>query len=491
MCYLAFVIGLTANAQTINLQGVVSNKTGQPIADAIVTLVGQKISDTTGSDGAFGFVTTAVTHHFIIPKNGNISMTNGVVRFTLSIPAPLKVDIFDVHGKRLKKWVFNNTPAGIFSFDIGSLQLSTSLLVIKAAIGSNVTTFRYTMLTGSTTMLHQKGASTVTMPRADKQALLAPMINDTIRVVADGFATKNIPVTSYDNQQLDITLDSVAADYHYMGNPPGPSRGCGKSLSTLKSGTYKITSAGLSREYIINIPTNYDPNNPYRLIFGMHWMAGTMQMVANDKFFQLKRFADSTKNYCIFVAPNGYGNDPLWTQGAKDHTFFDDMLKLCKEELCIDTTRVFSTGFSFGAMFTYSLSTNHQKQLRAVACLAPANYNIWLPTNTHEPIAYMSTTSVKDETCPWDGGNGRGAKYAAIAHATDNGCTIPATIPITKAGSKTHLCYDFQGCKDAYPVKVFTFDGKHQGAHIEGTTSGDDGTKSWIPVETWKFFMQF
>jgi len=29
----------------------------------------------------------------------------------------------------------------------------------------------------------------------------------------------------------------------------------------------------------------------------------------------------------------------------------------------------------------YSLSTSFQKQLRAVACYAPANYKIWLPTD--------------------------------------------------------------------------------------------------------------
>jgi poly(3-hydroxybutyrate) depolymerase len=197
---------------------------------------------------------------------------------------------------------------------------------------------------------------------------------------------KKVAVTSYD-QQLDITLETVNEDFHYNGNSAGPSTGCGKDLGSLKSGSYNISSAGLSRDYIIDIPANYDKIHPYRLIFGMHCHGRTMQGVANDKYYQLKRFADSTKTYCIFVAPNGTGSatTPLWNQEAKDHTFFDDMVKLFKEKLCVDTTRIISVGFSYGAMFSFSLSTNHQKVLRAVACYMhqPIGISGSQPTHTN------------------------------------------------------------------------------------------------------------
>ncbi|MFB9615218.1 poly(3-hydroxybutyrate) depolymerase, partial [Kutzneria kofuensis] len=53
--------------------------------------------------------------------------------------------------------------------------------------------------------------------------------------------------------------------------------GCGKA-PTLASGTHTIQSSGQNRNYILRIPTNYDNNHPYRLIFGFHWVGGT----AND-----------------------------------------------------------------------------------------------------------------------------------------------------------------------------------------------------------------
>jgi hypothetical protein len=279
------------------------------------------------------------------------------------------------------------------------------------------------------------------------------------------------------------------------GGKAAPSAGCGKPL-TLTTGKKTITSSGSQREYIIDIPAGYDMNHPYRVFYCSHWIGSTDTAVAEGQtanggpanwgYYGLKRMAITAGEPAIFIAPQSQG--ATWQQ--PDHALFDDILAAVEASLCVDTSRVFATGFSFGAMITYSLSTNHQKQLRGAIGIAPANYNIYLPTDTHEPIPWMSTTGMSDGTCPWDGGNGRGAKYAAIGHARDNGCTIPDTIPTAAVGSRSHVCYDFQGCKPGYPVKVCTFDGNHQAAPYDGG-SGDNGLTSWIPTESWKFFSQF
>jgi poly(3-hydroxybutyrate) depolymerase len=278
-------------------------------------------------------------------------------------------------------------------------------------------------------------------------------------------------------------------------NPPTPSAGCGKALGSLTSGKGTITSSNMQREFTIDIPPNYDPDKPYRLIFAWHWINSSDDAVVSGQvsnggavwaYYGLKNQANMAGEPAIFIAPQSRNGQ--WDQ--QDHVLFDDLLALAKNELCIDTSRVFATGFSFGAMQTYSLSTSKQMQLRAVSALAPANYNIYLPTNTHQPIAYMSATGMSDTLCPWDGGNGRGARYAAEGHAEDNGCTVPATIPTTMQGSRTHLCYDFMGCNAGYPVKVCTFDGGHIAAHADGGT-GDNGTTTWMPRVTWEFFSQF
>lgn len=265
-----------------------------------------------------------------------------------------------------------------------------------------------------------------------------------------------------------------------MGNDPVPSAGCGKA-PTLTTGKHMITSTNQQRSYIIDIPNNYDMNKPHRLFYTSHWIGSTSEAVRDQNYYFLKPLANAADEPVIFVAPQSDGQ--TWQE--KDHALFDDILALVKDDLCVDTTRVFATGFSFGGMITYSLSVNHQKDIRAAVGIAPANYNIWLPEKTGEPIAWMQTTGMGDTTCPWVNNEGqkRGAKFIGIEHATNNGCTIPSDVPVWQQGG--HICYDFEGCDAAFPTKVCTFGGGHT------NIDNDSNNQNWIARESWEFFMQF
>jgi len=265
----------------------------------------------------------------------------------------------------------------------------------------------------------------------------------------------------------------------------------------------KITVGGMSREYIVDIPTDYDPSHPYRLIFSWHQAYGSATGNANGlhpandgpnfdaknyAFFGLRREATAANQPAIFIAPQGIGDFP-WDYD-RDVALFDSLLTLVTTNLCIDESRVFSTGFSFGAMMSYALSLGRPTKLRGVVAMAAANYSFTQPTNTHTSIAYFGTTGMSDGTCPW-GDDTRGGKACVLQHAKDNGCTVPGTIQTAMVGSKRYVCYDFEGCKAGYPVKVCTFDGPHTPSAVDdGNSSGDDGLKAFIPPMAWKFMSQ-
>jgi poly(3-hydroxybutyrate) depolymerase len=246
-------------------------------------------------------------------------------------------------------------------------------------------------------------------------------------------------------------------------------------------------SAGLSRQYTIDIPENYDKNKTYRLIFAMHMMGGHMQTMIDQNYYGLKTYAKRDNVPVIFVAPEGYTDRSPWRGGDdKDHIFFADMLKLFKEKLSIDTSRVFCCGFSFGAMFTYSLSLEFQKDLRAVACYAPANWNIYLPENKHEPLAYFSTTGTQDNLCKYVNSDDlrQGGKYCVLTHIEDNGLKQLPEIPTTT--TPTHITTEFKGLPEEYPVIFGSFVGGHT------DNAKDPGSDvNWIAKETWDFFMRF
>lgn len=280
---------------------------------------------------------------------------------------------------------------------------------------------------------------------------------------------------------------SSVPDARRLKNPPVPSAGCGKELGEFKSGIYTMTSAGLSRQYTIEIPDDYDKNKPCRLIFAMHMMGGHMDTMVHNRFYGLKTLAERDHVPVIFVAPEGYTDRSPWRmRDDRDHVFFGDMLALFKDKLSVDTSRVFCCGFSFGAMVTYSLSLDYQKDLRAVACYAPANWNIYLPANRHNPIAFYSTTGTGDGTCRWINSDERrqGGKYCVLTHLEDNGLKDLPEIPI--ATTRTHLTTEFKGCPEEYPVVFGSFVGGHT------DSARDPGSDvNWIAKETWDFFMRF
>ncbi|MBN2343985.1 MAG: hypothetical protein JXR45_21005 [Deltaproteobacteria bacterium] len=234
----------------------------------------------------------------------------------------------------------------------------------------------------------------------------------------------------------------------------------------------------LNQEFLINLPANYDRNKPYRLLFGMHWMGGNMQSVEADGFFQLKPF-DVQEEY-IWVAPQGYSDTTPWRGGDdKDHIFFDDLLNLIETELCIDTSRVFVVGFSFGTMYTNALAQTHQDRLRAVVVYSTADSNIYFPANTGSPLAYMGVHGLSDPLCPFSSGSDSKDRFVQ-----NNGCTVPASVPIAANGTP-HVVYDYEDC-NGYPVKWCTFDGGHL-----YNPKDDDEPISWVPEETWGFISQF
>jgi hypothetical protein len=307
---------------------------------------------------------------------------NGILNFSQGSSAPVQVKVFDVAGNQ----VLNKTLQGSGSIDLAASIGAQGTYVAKIRLGSAQETVRFTSYGNAAGSLGATEAHSLRKEGDD---------SDTMRVVADQYDTLFVPLANLDTA-LDLKLSKASTKQTYAfgwpkGNDPVPTRGCGKDTQLSKSGQFKFTwtykGESTTRDVYYDLPNNYDKNKPYRLIFGMQCMGGSAQNVArNENYYGMKPFDKDGST--IFVAPDGKCHENMcapWEE--KDYAFFDELLAKLESELCIDSSRVFSSGFSYGSMFTNGLSRNHQHVLRAVAVYETADVNIWLPEVVNKPIA--------------------------------------------------------------------------------------------------------
>lgn len=481
---LATLLGFNLNVQAVNLRGKVLNKQGRALANAVVTLTPQGLADTTGSDGNYAIVSTTSIASTAFSGRHGVSFKGGVLQIILDNPMALSIEVFDTRGTRLRTERIHVAPAGVHRWDIENSVRGIPVFWINATFGEKTVTFRHARVPDG------KGGEKSNFERvapASGGLLKAAADPDSLKVTAPGHVTKTVALTSLD-AVLDVTLDSSG---NGLKNPPGPSAGCGKT-PTLANGSRTIQAAGQNRSYTLRIPANYDRNHPYPLVFAFHWNGGTMGDVDGGgtsgytwSYYGIREKADlSTGSKMIFIAPQGIGNGWPNTDG-RDLAMVDEILKLAKGDLCVDTTRVFSMGFSYGGGMTYAIACARAKVFRAAAVYAGAQLSGC--TDGTQPIAYIGFHGLRDQTCRIDGGRTLRDKFVK-----NNSCPAQ-TVPEPAANSLKHVCTSYSGCNSAYPVRWCAFDGAgHSPAPIDGSTSDSGGgDRTWTKDEAWSFFTQF
>jgi polyhydroxybutyrate depolymerase len=243
----------------------------------------------------------------------------------------------------------------------------------------------------------------------------------------------------------------------------GPSSGCG-SPTTLKSGTFNINVDGTDREYILSMPDNYDQANPYKLIFGFHWRGANAPDIENNDYYGLRDKANDT---AIFVSPDSFGDGWTNTDG-EDIAFTLALVNYLKAEACVDESRIFSLGFSYGGMMSFAVGCALGDTFRAIAPFAGALFSGCEEGTA--PVAMWGAHGYSDGA---DGlvdiALGREGRDTFLER---NGCG-DQTVPVAP-----DECVSYQGCMAGYPVTWCEWDGGHS-------------TPPFATDAVWDFFSQF
>jgi poly(3-hydroxybutyrate) depolymerase len=232
---------------------------------------------------------------------------------------------------------------------------------------------------------------------------------------------------------------------------------------------HTIDVGGTMREYFVRLPAMYDPNRAYPVVFLWHGAGGSG--TSNNVPIQQQQAAQAG---AILVGGTALvsatENRTQWqfnNASSPDIAFFDAMLTQIGGQLCIDQSRIFSSGFSSGAWLSNLLGCARRDKVRAYGVVAggiagnpmcaPGSIAAWFlhdANDTENRIA--GNITARDRLL------------------TANGC---GTMTVPEAPTP---CVRYQGCRDGYPV-----------VWCETTGAGHTVQSSISGPGMWAFFASF
>jgi poly(3-hydroxybutyrate) depolymerase len=203
-----------------------------------------------------------------------------------------------------------------------------------------------------------------------------------------------------------------------------------------------IMVGGVARKYSLRLPAGYDRNKPYRTIFSHHGCGSH-----ND---QLINIHTATGFDAIVIAPEQISGNCFDDQSnmSKDLPVFDALVQWAEANLCVDTARIFSIGFSSGSWMTNILGCQRADVIRAKANVSGGLTMAIRPAiDCKGNVAGIFLHDSSDTQNSIAGG-----MYARGVLLQENGCAMTSkpytNVPANTAG----LCVQYDGCKPGFPV---------------------------------------
>ena len=200
---------------------------------------------------------------------------------------------------------------------------------------------------------------------------------------------------------------------------------------------------GLTREYLLYIPTSYDGTIPVPLLFNFHGYGGSS--AGHLAVADMRSLAD--RETFLLVYPQGSlssEDSPHWNASlpgsdnkstADDTGFVQAMITSIFSNYQVDGTRIYACGYSNGGMMSYFLGGSMSDKIAAIGSVSGTMLD-GNPDPT-EPVPMINLHGTADGTLAYTGGEGAGSISDVVSYwAEKNGAnSIPAISNLTSGSS--------------------------------------------------------
>jgi len=240
---------------------------------------------------------------------------------------------------------------------------------------------------------------------------------------------------------------------------------------------FSLVHDGLTRIYKVHVPPSYDKKTSISVVLNFHGGGGN----AEGAMKQTKMNEKSDNAGFIVVYPQGTGKTLLgkifgtWNAGrccgyAKENNvddvgFVSALLDDLASKFNVDEIRIYATGHSNGALFSYRLACELTDRIAAIA--PTAAHDAFDDCNPSRPISVMHFHGTADPAALYNGGHcggksgDEGWECTAVPKYIDgwkvlNNCLTESSVTYQN-GSAT--CETFEPCDDSSEVTLCTIEG--------------------------------
>jgi len=215
---LPFVLGALSTTYSQTLSGKVVDEKGLAIKGALVQLVNANLRDTSGDDGSFSFTVSSS----IEPSVRRMLLPAPVLRGSTIYFAvndgdkPVKAGLYSLNGRFLYNAVNSKLSAGFYSLNPLEKSLPPNIYLLRFQTGDQTNNFKLLVTSRSAGGISLRSSTAFTTGKLQKRLVVI----DTVKVSMAGYTPGSVPVNSYSDGPLTITLKVYVPSYYL--NPPDP-----------------------------------------------------------------------------------------------------------------------------------------------------------------------------------------------------------------------------------------------------------------------------
>ena len=238
------------------------------------------------------------------------------------------------------------------------------------------------------------------------------------------------------------------------------------------NGKNTIQIGDLQRTYFLHAPAAYTAAKATSLVLAFHGGRGTGQGI-----IALTGFNDLADRQGFIVAyPDGV--DKHWNDGrvaaptADDVAFISALIDRLSQSFTVDPKRIYATGISNGAIFSYRLACDLSDKIAAIGTVAGSmDVNIAARCAPRQSVAIIQFHGTDDPLVPYNGGEVNGDLVGKVLSASESitrwakldDCTEPPqteNVPDAVPYDGMHVQrLTYRTCQNESGVSLYTING--------------------------------